>query len=51
MARLAIIGLGYFARIFTALFPEHERSVALIIPKAWIGRGAHFAAEREASRR
>ena len=31
--------LGYFARIFTALFPEHERSVALIIPKAWIGRG------------
>ena len=50
-SRLSDDRLGYFARIFTALFREHERSVALIIAKARIGRGAHFARQREASRR
>ena len=40
----------YFAWIFTALFPENERSVALVIAKARISRWRHVASRRKAGR-
>src|SRR5881275_3171409 len=40
----------YFAWIFTALFPENERSVALVIAKARISRGRHVASRPKAGR-
>src|SRR5437762_14387481 len=40
----------YFAWIFTALFSQDQGSVALVIAKARISGGRHFASRRKAGR-